>query len=127
MTKKENGPVLNCSFCGKSQKEVRALIAGPNVYICNECLELCNDIMATEHGILPSSAFIKYDKSGAPSHLMIDVHTGNKCWVKMPKIESNTDDISEENKKAKVSGNEHKCDKNECQCGQSGKSVKTKA
>ena len=36
---------LNCSFCGKSQKEVKKLIAGPSVYICDECIELCNDII----------------------------------------------------------------------------------
>lgn len=39
---------LFCSFCGKSQKEVRKLIAGPTVYICNECIELCNEIIADE-------------------------------------------------------------------------------
>ncbi len=39
---------LYCSFCGKSQKEVRKLIAGPSVYICNECIELCNEIIADE-------------------------------------------------------------------------------
>ncbi len=39
---------LYCSFCGKSQKEVRKLIAGPTVYICNECIELCNEIIAEE-------------------------------------------------------------------------------
>ena len=36
---------LSCSFCGKGQKEVRKLIAGPTVYICDECIELCNDII----------------------------------------------------------------------------------
>src|SRR3989338_11034832 len=36
---------LNCNFCGKSQKEVKKLIAGPGVYICDECIELCNDII----------------------------------------------------------------------------------
>ncbi len=40
--------ILRCSFCGKSQKEVRKLIAGPTVYICNECINLCNEIMAEE-------------------------------------------------------------------------------
>ena len=40
---------LCCSFCGKSQKEVRKLIAGPTVYICDECIELCNDIIAEEY------------------------------------------------------------------------------
>ena len=39
---------LTCSFCGKSQEEVRKLIAGPTVYICDECIELCNDIIAEE-------------------------------------------------------------------------------
>ncbi len=45
MTEKQNYGVLNCSFCGKSQKEVKKLIAGPGVYICDECIELCNDII----------------------------------------------------------------------------------
>ena len=40
---------LNCSFCGKSQKEVRKLIAGPTVYICDECIDLCNDIISEEN------------------------------------------------------------------------------
>ncbi|MDP2969319.1 MAG: ATP-dependent Clp protease ATP-binding subunit ClpX [Deltaproteobacteria bacterium] len=42
------GNVLHCSFCGKSQDEVRKLIAGPTVYICDECIELCNEIIAEE-------------------------------------------------------------------------------
>jgi ATP-dependent Clp protease ATP-binding subunit ClpX len=41
---------LSCSFCGKSQREVRKLIAGPTVYICDECISLCNDIIAEEIG-----------------------------------------------------------------------------
>jgi ATP-dependent Clp protease ATP-binding subunit ClpX len=43
-----NGGNLTCSFCGKSQKEVKKLIAGPTVYICDECIGLCNDIIAEE-------------------------------------------------------------------------------
>jgi ATP-dependent Clp protease ATP-binding subunit ClpX len=43
-----NYGTLCCSFCGKSQKEVKKLIAGPGVYICDECIELCNDIIAEE-------------------------------------------------------------------------------
>lgn len=39
---------LECSFCGKNQKEVKKLIAGPGTYICNECVALCNDIIAEE-------------------------------------------------------------------------------
>ena len=42
------GSVLHCSFCGKSQDEVRKLIAGPTVYICDECIKLCNEIIAEE-------------------------------------------------------------------------------
>lgn len=48
MTTKKRGEsygALNCNFCGKSQKEVKKLIAGPGVYICDECIELCNDII----------------------------------------------------------------------------------
>ena len=40
---------LYCSFCGKSQNEVRKLIAGPNVYVCDECVELCMDILREEN------------------------------------------------------------------------------
>jgi ATP-dependent Clp protease ATP-binding subunit ClpX len=39
---------LQCSFCGKSQRQVRKLIAGPGVYICDECIELCNEILEEE-------------------------------------------------------------------------------
>ncbi len=51
MVKKGNGKTtdLFCSFCGKSQDEVKKLIAGPSVYICDECIELCNDIIAEEY------------------------------------------------------------------------------
>src|ERR1700704_4583908 len=45
---KRDGASLTCSFCGKSQKEVKKLIAGPTVYICDECIGLCNDIIAEE-------------------------------------------------------------------------------
>ncbi|HEY3645092.1 MAG TPA: ATP-dependent Clp protease ATP-binding subunit ClpX [Gammaproteobacteria bacterium] len=46
--KGEDGKLLYCSFCGKSQHEVRKLIAGPSVYVCDECVELCNDIIREE-------------------------------------------------------------------------------
>jgi ATP-dependent Clp protease ATP-binding subunit ClpX len=45
---REGSGTLKCSFCGKSQNDVRKLIAGPTVYICDECIELCNDIIAEE-------------------------------------------------------------------------------
>ena len=47
--KGQSGRDLRCSFCGKSQREVRKLIAGPSVYICDECVELCNDIITEEY------------------------------------------------------------------------------
>src|SRR5215475_1161030 len=54
---------LVCSFCGKSQDEVRKLIAGPTVYICDECIDLCNDIIAEEcdqeEGLTSTSAVPK--------------------------------------------------------------------
>jgi ATP-dependent Clp protease ATP-binding subunit ClpX len=46
---KKGGGYLTCSFCGKGQDEVRKLVAGPMVYICDECIELCNDIVAEEY------------------------------------------------------------------------------
>ena len=48
MTKKNDKDSLFCSFCGKNQNEVRKLIAGPSVYICDECVDLCNDIIQEE-------------------------------------------------------------------------------
>ena len=48
MEKKEKDGYLRCSFCGKTQKEVRKLIAGPGVYICDECVTLCGEIIADE-------------------------------------------------------------------------------
>jgi len=50
MKKRDDDANLACSFCGKSQREVKKLIAGPTVYICDECIELCNDIIAEEYG-----------------------------------------------------------------------------
>jgi len=51
----ESAELLKCSFCGKSQKQVRKLIAGPGVYICDECIELCNEIIEEEMLAAPSS------------------------------------------------------------------------
>ena len=58
MTLSETSELLKCTFCGKSQKQVRKLIAGPSVYICDECIELCNEIIEEELGtaIAPESA-----------------------------------------------------------------------
>ena len=48
MAKYEGSELLKCSFCGKSQKQVKKLIAGPGVYICDECIDLCNEIIEEE-------------------------------------------------------------------------------
>ena len=44
----DGSDLLKCSFCGKSQKQVKKLIAGPGVYICDECIDLCNEIIDEE-------------------------------------------------------------------------------
>ena len=45
MAKNDERRTVHCSFCGKSQDKVERIIAGPNVYICNECIGLCNEIL----------------------------------------------------------------------------------
>ena len=57
-----NKNILYCSFCGKSQHEVRKLIAGPTVFICDECVELCMDIIKEES----KDTFVKH-QDGLPS------------------------------------------------------------
>ncbi|MDR1213614.1 MAG: ATP-dependent Clp protease ATP-binding subunit ClpX [Propionibacteriaceae bacterium] len=51
----ESSELVKCSFCGKSQKQVRKLIAGPGVYICDECIDLCNEIIDEELGVAASA------------------------------------------------------------------------
>jgi len=62
MSEKNNKNILYCSFCGKSQHEVRKLIAGPTVFICDECVELCMDIIKEEN----KSSLIKHQE-GVPT------------------------------------------------------------
>ena len=62
MAEKNNKNILYCSFCGKSQHEVRKLIAGPTVFICDECVELCMDIIKEEN----KDTLVKYQE-GVPS------------------------------------------------------------
>jgi ATP-dependent Clp protease ATP-binding subunit ClpX len=63
----DNGKLLYCSFCGKSQHEVRKLIAGPSVFVCDECVELCNDIIREEI----SDISPKENKKALPSPMEI--------------------------------------------------------
>ena len=64
--KNEDGKLLYCSFCGKSQHEVRKLIAGPSVFVCDECVELCNDIIREE---LEDSSESSRDKLPKPQQI----------------------------------------------------------
>jgi ATP-dependent Clp protease ATP-binding subunit ClpX len=59
----DGGDLLKCSFCGKSQKQVKKLIAGPGVYICDECIDLCNEIIEEE---LAESTDVKWDDLPKP-------------------------------------------------------------
>ena len=54
--------LLKCSFCGKSQKQVKKLIAGPGVYICDECIELCNEIIEEEQVETSSTSMAELPK-----------------------------------------------------------------
>jgi ATP-dependent Clp protease ATP-binding subunit ClpX len=62
----DGGDLLKCSFCGKSQKQVKKLIAGPGVYICDECIDLCNEIIEEE---LAESAEVSWDELPKPKEI----------------------------------------------------------
>ena len=63
----DSGKLLYCSFCGKSQHEVRKLIAGPSVFICDECVDLCNDIIREE--VQEASGDDKQDRLPSPREI----------------------------------------------------------
>ncbi|MFD6894536.1 ATP-dependent Clp protease ATP-binding subunit ClpX [Rhodococcus sp. NPDC060086] len=62
----DGGDLLKCSFCGKSQKQVKKLIAGPGVYICDECIDLCNEIIEEE---LAETSEVKLDELPKPAEI----------------------------------------------------------
>ncbi len=62
----DGGELLKCSFCGKSQKQVKKLIAGPGVYICDECIDLCNEIIEEE---LTETAELGFDELPKPREM----------------------------------------------------------
>jgi ATP-dependent Clp protease ATP-binding subunit ClpX len=62
----EGGDLLKCSFCGKSQKQVKKLIAGPGVYICDECIDLCNEIIEEE---LADTSEVSFDDVPKPAEI----------------------------------------------------------
>ncbi len=62
----DTGELLKCSFCGKSQKQVKKLIAGPGVYICDECIDLCNEIIEEE---LSETTEVRFDELPTPREI----------------------------------------------------------
>ena len=94
-TKSDNEKLLYCSFCGKSQHEVKKLIAGPSVFICDECVDLCNDIIkeevkspskeAKDHDQLPTPKEILFLKEKL--NQILATHTGQT----LKKIAADTD------------------------------------
>ncbi|MGC8512531.1 MAG: ATP-dependent Clp protease ATP-binding subunit ClpX [Acidimicrobiales bacterium] len=62
----DSSDLVKCSFCGKSQKQVKKLIAGPGVYICDECIELCNDIIEEE---LTETSEVRFDDLPKPAEI----------------------------------------------------------
>ncbi|MDJ1177431.1 ATP-dependent protease ATP-binding subunit ClpX [Roseofilum sp. BLCC_M91] len=76
---------LKCSFCGKSQEQVRKLIAGPGVYICDECVELCNEILDEELFDSSSTAAPPSPRRGEPAQKKRRSRTANLTLGQMPK------------------------------------------
>ncbi|MGQ0849760.1 MAG: ATP-dependent Clp protease ATP-binding subunit ClpX [Actinomycetota bacterium] len=72
----EGADLLKCSFCGKSQKQVKKLIAGPGVYICDECIDLCNEIIEEEFSSTPEVSFTELPKPMEISSYLEDYVVG---------------------------------------------------
>ena len=68
---------LKCSFCGKSQEQVRKLIAGPGVYICDECIDLCNEILDDELLENPEIGVTLSQNA----NLALSLHKGASDWT----------------------------------------------
>ena len=76
MADSNNKNILYCSFCGKSQHEVRKLIAGPTVFICDECVELCMDIIKEENKVIASPKTSNVETPKALFNLLNDYVVG---------------------------------------------------
>ncbi|MDP7269989.1 MAG: ATP-dependent Clp protease ATP-binding subunit ClpX [Gammaproteobacteria bacterium] len=79
----EDGKLLYCSFCGKSQHEVRKLIAGPSVFICDECVELCNDIIREELDDRSEQGQAKLPKPQEIKGVLDEYVIGQQCAKKV--------------------------------------------
>jgi hypothetical protein len=103
----DDGKLLYCSFCGKSQHEVRKLIAGPSVFVCDECVELCNDIIREE---LENRAEKARDKLPKPVEIkkVLDDRVDNILGVELPLwskalgVAGRTDLVAEFDNKASI-------------------------
>jgi ATP-dependent Clp protease ATP-binding subunit ClpX len=74
----EGGELLKCSFCGKSQKQVKKLIAGPGVYVCDECIELCNEIIAEQFSATEEVTFTELPKPSEIKSYLDDYVVGQE-------------------------------------------------
>ncbi|MFP3915299.1 MAG: ATP-dependent Clp protease ATP-binding subunit ClpX [Actinomycetota bacterium] len=74
----EGGELLKCSFCGKSQKQVKKLIAGPGVYICDECIDLCNEIIEEEFSTQEEVTFTELPKPAEIDSYLDDYVVGQE-------------------------------------------------
>jgi ATP-dependent Clp protease ATP-binding subunit ClpX len=74
----DGGELLKCSFCGKSQKQVKKLIAGPTVYICDECIELCNEIIEEEFSSSEEIDFTELPKPAEIKEYLDDYVVGQE-------------------------------------------------
>jgi ATP-dependent Clp protease ATP-binding subunit ClpX len=74
----DGGELLKCSFCGKSQKQVKKLIAGPGVYICDECIELCNEIIEEEFSTSEEISFTELPKPAEIKSYLDDYVVGQE-------------------------------------------------
>jgi ATP-dependent Clp protease ATP-binding subunit ClpX len=74
----DGGELLKCSFCGKSQKQVKKLIAGPGVYICDECIDLCNEIIEEEFSTSEEVSFTELPKPAEIKSYLDDYVVGQE-------------------------------------------------
>ena len=80
MAKNDIPKSVKCSFCGKTQDNVRKIIAGPGVYICNECVGLCNEIIDAEYSDEDTYTLAELDEIPSPKEIKEILHLTDKQW-----------------------------------------------